>query len=205
MSDRLAGFGPLAEAVKITLARQHQEIRAELERLAERVDEYGNIQPMPGRDGAPGRDGRDGPPGPAGPAGPRGDAGMPGERGAEGKEGPGGPPGCPGADAYPGRACGLWDANKRYRAMDVVSLNGSEWRAIVDDPGLLPGDGWMLGAKGQRGKPGERGERGPPGPAGPAGVAGVGIEELDFDGDRLIIRLTDGRERVFPLVFAEAA
>jgi hypothetical protein len=43
----------------------------------------------------------------------------------------------------------------------VVAFNGSEWRAMVDDPGPLPGPGWMLGAKGARGK---RGERGPPGP-----------------------------------------
>jgi hypothetical protein len=44
--------------------------------------------------------------------------------------------------------------------MDVVSFNGSEWRAIVDNPGTLPGPDWMLGAKGARGK---RGDRGPPG------------------------------------------
>jgi HK97 family phage portal protein len=75
--------------------------------------------------------------------------------------GPPGPPGPPGEPAYPGRARGLYSPAEAYRAMDVVSFNGSEWRAITDEPGPLPGEGWMLGAKGSRGK---RGERGAPGP-----------------------------------------
>ena len=104
--------------------------------LREAIDEYGNvIRLMP----APER-------------GPIGEPGPPGERGEKGDSGEPG---------YGGRACGLYNAAEAYRAMDVVSFNGSEWRAIVDDPGVLPGPGWMLGAKGSRGK---RGERGPPGP-----------------------------------------
>jgi HK97 family phage portal protein len=77
--------------------------------------------------------------------------------GPPGEPGPAGPAGEPG---YGGRACGLYSAGAAYRAMDVVSFNGSEWRAIVDNPGTLPGPDWMLGAKGARGK---RGERGPAG------------------------------------------
>lgn len=71
-----------------------------------------------------------------------------------------------GEDAPVGTVCGLFDPAKAYRRFDIVTFNGSEWRAVRDDPGELPGDGWMLGAKGSRGKPGERGERGPAGPHG---------------------------------------
>jgi hypothetical protein len=51
-----------------------------------------------------------------------------------------------------GRTRGLFDPKtKDYRALDVVAFNGSEWRARYDNPGPLPGDGWVLGAKGVRG------------------------------------------------------
>lgn len=91
----------------------------------------------------------------------------------------------PGKDGYGGTARGLWDANSGYRAMDVVSFNGSEWRAKRDDPGELPGDGWMLSAS--RGK---RGEPGKPGSPGQAIVAGY------VDPKALMIVLTrdDGEE-----------
>jgi hypothetical protein len=100
------------------------EVARALERLADRIDEYGNVVRIPGPQGEPG------------------------------------PPGPPGGPGYGGRACGLYNAGAPYRAMDVVSFNGSEWRAVVDNPGTLPGPDWMLGAKGARGK---RGDRGPPG------------------------------------------
>ena len=61
--------------------------------------------------------------------------------------------------------------------------NGSEWRAVRDDPGPLPGDGWVLGAKGSRGKPGEKGERGEPGPA---------IAELVLADAELVLTHADG-------------
>jgi Collagen triple helix repeat (20 copies) len=76
--------------------------------------------------------------------------------------------GQPGQDAREGEVCGLWDPARHYRRLDLVTLNGSEWRARVDDPGPLPGDGWVLSARiGKRGAAGERGEPGPRGPAGP--------------------------------------
>lgn len=78
---------------------------------------------------------------------------------------PAGPAGADGKDAYPGQALGLFDPKREYRALDVVSLNGSEWRAKHDNPGELPGPGWMLSAS--RGK---RGEKGEPGEAGRAGA-----------------------------------
>jgi integrin beta 3 len=80
-----------------------------------------------------------------------------------------------------GRARGLHDPNAAYCAMDVVAFNGSEWRAVRDDPGPLPGDGWVLGAKGSRGKPGERG---PP---------GVHVKTINVVGYCLVIELSDGR------------
>ena len=50
-----------------------------------------------------------------------------------------------------GRARGLFDPKaKDYRAMDVCAFNGSEWRARYDNTGPLPGEGWVLGAKGTR-------------------------------------------------------
>ena len=89
-----------------------------------------------------------------GAAGERGPVGDPGPRGLAGDIGPLGPkgergePGERGLDAYPGEARGLWDVKADYRAMDVVAANGSEWRAVKDNPGDLPGPGWVLGAKG---------------------------------------------------------
>ena len=135
---------------------------------------------------------------------------MSGERGAAGPIGEGGPPGergekgDPGEPAYPGTARGLWSATESYRAMDVVAFNGSEWRAVYDNPGPLPGDGWKHGAKGIKGKPGERGERGEKGDRGPSGVSVVKAAIVDFefvlmlsDGSRLTCNLLPAIERFY--------
>ena len=93
------------------------------------------------------------------------------------------PPGEPtDAPASPGgRARGLFVPRiKEYRALDIVAFNGSEWRAIKDDLGPLPGPGWMLGAKGTRGRPGERGKD------------GLSVKALDLVGYSLVLQLTDG-------------
>ena len=79
-----------------------------------------------------------------------------------------------------GRARGLFDPKARYFAMDVVAFNGSEWRAVKDDPGPLPGPGWMLGAKGTRGRPGERGKD------------GVHVSAIELLGYTLAIELSNG-------------
>ena len=172
------------------------EERAQRLALAARIDEYGNLVRVPGPPGMagergmpgdPGRDGRDGRPGETGERGLDGPAGP---VGAMGERGPIGEP------AYGGRACGLYSATEAYRAMDVVTHNGSEWRAVRDDPGELPGDGWMLGAKGTRGKPGERGERGMAGPQGPPGN---GIADIRLEDGVLVFLMTDGRHRQFSL------
>ena len=103
------------------------------------------------RDGAsPVNGARTGPAGPSGAVGEKGDPGEP---------------------AYPGAPVGFWNETESYRAMDVVAFNGSEWRAVYDNPGPLPGDGWKQGAKGVKGKPGERGEEGRRGMTGRAWVA----------------------------------
>jgi len=95
-----------------------------------------------------------------------------------------------GADARQGRLLGLWDAHRAdYGQFDRVSFNGSEWIAKKDNPGPLPGDGWMMGAK--VGKPGPKGERGATGPAGKNGAA---IKAIRLDEDYgLILDMTEGK------------
>ncbi len=155
-------------------------------RVADLIDAYGNVIRTPG------------PSGERGAAGERGPVGDPGPRGLAGDIGPPGPPGEPGPqgerglDAYPGEARGLWDASAQYRAMDVVSHNGSEWRAIRADPGELPGPGWMLGAKGVRGRPGAAGERGAKGDRGERGTDGIGIDEITIADTSLMLLRSDG-------------
>jgi hypothetical protein len=191
-------------------------------RVAELIDEYGNVvrQPGPpgapgergtdgqnGAQGAPGAEGAQGPPGSigatgaAGAQGERGPVGDPGPRGLAGDVGGLGPKGEPGPqgerglDGYPGEARGLWDAAAQYRAMDVVTHNGSEWRAVRDDPGELPGPGWMLGAKGVRGRPGEKGspgDRGAKGDKGDRGADGIGVEEMTIADSTLMLLRSDG-------------
>lgn len=152
-----------------------------------------------GQDGAPGRDGIDGKDGAAGVDGRDGNDGSDGRDGADGKDGAPGERGEPGSDgvdgkdAYAGEARGLFDAEANYRAMDVVSFNGSEWRAKRDDPGELPGDGWMLSAS--KGKRGDRGDRGPQGADGARGKDGSSVIAAFVD-DAMQLTLTrdDGTE-----------
>jgi hypothetical protein len=167
-----------------------RKARAALEaRVAELTDAYGNVirQPGPtgerGAQGDVGRDGRDGRPG---------ERGLDGPAGPQGERGEVGPVGEP---AYSGRACGLYSATEAYRAMDVVAFNGSEWRAVVDNPGPLPGDGWRQGAKGVRGRPGDKGatgERGARGEKGDRGEDGIGVEELTVSDYSLMLMRSDG-------------
>ena len=140
------------------------------------VKRLGRVVGKDGSDGANGRDGADGAPGERGEPGPIGERGEPGENGR---------------DAYAGEARGLYDPDASYRAMDVVSFNGSEWRAKKDDPGELPGDGWMLSAS--RGKRGDRGERGPAGPEGKAGTSLI-AGYVDADQMRMTLTKEDGSE-----------
>jgi hypothetical protein len=172
------------------------------DRLAEVKDGKDGEQGPPGEPGAPGKDGEQGP------------AGRDGNDGADGRDGADadmeelkrhaeeliakipvpqdGKDGEPGKDAYAGEAKGLFDPEAEYRAMDVVSFNGCEWRAKIDSPGPLPGDGWMVSA--MRGKRGDRGERGPDGRVGKDGKDGANPIELKFDADKMmfVMALDDG-------------
>lgn len=98
----------------------------------------------------------------------------------------------PGKDAYPGEVKGLFDLSATYRARDIVKLNGSSWIAKVDDPGDIPGEGWMQLAS--TGKRGERGERGPDGRVGKDGKDGSTPVELKFDAEKMmfVMALDDG-------------
>jgi hypothetical protein len=96
--------------------------------------------------------------------------------------------GADGVVPYAGAAKGLYDPSAVYRAMDVVSHNGSEWRAKRDDPGDLPGDGWMLSA----GK-GKRGDKGDPGRAGKTAPS-IAATYVDAAEMTHVITLDDGTE-----------
>jgi Ca2+-binding RTX toxin-like protein len=137
------------------------------------------INGIDGKDGANGQDGRDG------------RDGLDGKDGADGAAGSDGLNGADGKDAYPGEARGLFNSEATYRALDVVSFNGSEWRAKRDDPGELPGDGWMLSAS--RGKRGEKGDRGDIGREGAAGSAII-ASYVDTDDLKLVLTRDDGTE-----------
>jgi len=144
-----------------------------------------------GVNGAPGRDGIDGKPGENGVDGLDGAPGRDGDVGPQGQAGRDGSDGADGKDAYSGEARGLFDPGATYRAMDVVSLNGSEWRAKRDNPGDLPGDGWMLSAS--RGKRGDRGERGAEGAKGKDGTSIVAAY-VDTKSMQLTLTKDDGSE-----------
>jgi integrin beta 3 len=93
----------------------------------------------------------------------------------EGPPGPEGAPGRDGADGVTGEARGQYDASQVYGKHDRVASNGSEWIAKYDNPGPLPGEGWMLGAQGKKGKP------------------GVGIQRAVTKGYAVVLETTDGK------------
>jgi hypothetical protein len=72
-----------------------------------------------------------------------------------------------GRDAKSPVVRGTFDANARFAALDMVTLNGGAFIACKNNPGPCPGAGWQLiarqgqrGPAGERGPKGERGERG---------------------------------------------
>lgn len=96
-----------------------------------------------------------------------------------------------GIDGISGEARGLYDPDAAYLKLDRVAMDGSEWIARQDDPGPLPGDGWMLSARaGSKGKTGDRGLMGPPGDK---GADGIGIAEVTVRDFSVILEMTDGR------------
>ena len=184
------------------LAEQRETVSGLIRKVEERLAEVKD-----GKDGLAGPQGDQGPPGKDGSEGP---AGSDGRDGADGRDGtdadmeklhdelvelvasfPIPKDGKDGRDAYPGEAKGLFDPTETYRALDTVSFNGSEWRAKCDNPGELPGEGWMLSAS--KGKRGDRGERGPVG-IGKDGKDGANPVEFKFNADTMqfIMALDDG-------------
>jgi hypothetical protein len=82
-----------------------------------------------------------------------------------------------GHDARMPEPVGTFDAARKYKALDIVAVNGGSFIARHDNPGDCPGAGWQLmarqgargiagqsGEKGDRGAQGDRGERGAPAP-----------------------------------------
>ena len=72
---------------------------------------------------------------------------------------------------------GAWDRKTRYTANDVVTHNGSSWRAITDNrkkrPDQKPTIWEEFAAKGDTGAAGPQGPQGDPGATGPQGPAGA--------------------------------
>lgn len=127
--------------------------------------------------GTKGDEGDAGPKGDAGPAGPQGPIGPAGSPGPAGATGPIGATGAPGPQGDPGPAGpagltpkGPWATGLAYTIDDVVTHQGSAWRALTANTGVTPGTdpAWqILVAKG------DIGDAGPQGPAGPAGAPGA--------------------------------
>lgn len=80
---------------------------------------------------------------------------------------------------------GRYEETATYRKGDAVAHDGSLWLARNDEPGPLPGDGWMLAARaGGKGRPGDRGLQGP---------AGAGVIEGRVEGMTIVLGTDDGR------------
>jgi len=130
----------------------------------------------------------------------------------DGKDGEAGPPGAdsavpgpPGADGRSFNGRRTYSDAETYGALDVVSLDGSSFFALRDDPGPCPGDGWqMMSPRGRAGQPGPRGEKGDSGSAGPAGPPGPGVKSLAIDEDGVLtLTLDDGNAitcDVYPVI-----
>jgi hypothetical protein len=97
-----------------------------------------------------------------------------------------GPVALAGKDGITGEPRGGYEPGESYRKLDRVTHNGSEWIARRDEPGPLPGDGWMLGAQRAKGRPGDRGERGE------RGLEGIGIRKAELNGWSIVLTLSDG-------------
>jgi hypothetical protein len=200
ISDEL--LDGIARAIARTLEAEMRVVRAELATVLAKADGEVACDRLALRAMiADARDAmaaiKDGAPGPTGPEGPAGPQGSPGEgfAGPAGEMGPPGPEGAVGLQgpaAYAGEARGLFDPAASYRGLDRVAFDGSEWVARRDDPGPLPGEGWMLSAK--------IGRKGDPGPRGPRGEPGAGITDAALEGYAISLTLTDGKRKDISLL-----
>jgi hypothetical protein len=179
-------------------------IAADLLRIRERIDEYGNVietkfvgLELRMREQIASLDL---------PAGEKGDKGEPGEPGQSGDRGEPGEPGPIGNAGATPQWRGTYCDGTNYKALDIVARNGGSFVALKDDPGQCPGDDWQAvslpgkrGDKGERGDKGAPGERGERGPAGPPGPQGVGIIDVVIDNGVLVIMLSNGQQKEFML------
>lgn len=80
-----------------------------------------------------------------------------------------------------------------------IGERGAEGPQGKEGPRGPKGERGPKGVDGRNGEPGLRGERGPKGDKGET-VEGAGIAEIEFEDDRLEIKLTDGREYKSPRI-----
>jgi hypothetical protein len=94
-----------------------------------------------------------------------------------------------GRDAITPTVKGTYDARKRYKALDIVAMDGGSFIAKHDDPGAPGGDGWQLIAR--QGKPGRQGATGPRGARGDKGERGEdGATTVSWQVDRVNYRVS---------------
>lgn len=91
---------------------------------------------------------------------------------------------------------GTWTEGETYATNDEVVFKGSMFRAITDNPGPIPGDGWRSAA--QRGKAGPPGDRGEPGPRGAPGAPAPKMVGGTFEDAGLMLELEDGSILTIP-------
>jgi hypothetical protein len=139
-----------------------------------------------GVDGKEGKDGKDGLPGTDGRNGIDGKDGAPGNNGSDGKDGPAGEQGPPGRDGQDGKD----GADGRDGAPGKDGLDGHPGK---DGANGKDGRNGADGKPGAAGKPGADGKNGRDGYPGLDGLNGIGIDTVEFEGDDLVVILTDGR------------
>jgi len=191
------------ESVDVIVAARFAELETKVAaRLAELKDG------IDGKDGRDGIDGKDGAPGERGERGPQGQFPIVGPWSDRvhyageivthdghawqatrdtGREPPDGDWHCLARAGNDGRSFnvrGTFDAAEKYRALDVVALNGAAFVAKRDDPGVCPSDGWQMIAS--QGKRGQTGERGAAGRMGERGFAGAPVVTMDINDDGLL-------------------
>jgi integrin beta 3 len=104
-----------------------------------------------------------------------------------------------GEPAKQGRILGLHDPELAYLELDRVVKNGSEWLALKDDPGELPGEGWLqVSRAGSKGAPGPRGEKGERGAKGEQGQSLV-IEKIEVNGYGITLFQSNGKPVAFDM------
>lgn len=100
---------------------------------------------------------------------------------------------------------GAWSSSTQYQADDLVTSNGSTWRAKKTNTNIAPvaGATWeqmaSVGAAGAQGSQGPQGDTGPTGPAGPNTGIGAGTQSapsISFNGDSNTGIYSPGPDRI---------